>query len=111
MKKLFFSAALLMGFAAVSFAGNPKDAKNTNGTEAKAKQNLVWYKVTYDATHPQGYIPSGTAIEATGDRSEAEALETCPEGSNFDCLRGFESTPTLPTNSAGDDQITTPVQP
>lgn len=109
MKKLLFSAALLMGAVAVSFAGMPKDSKSetANNTEGQVKAVYYWYKVTYDAAHPSGFIPSGTSMLLNGDETEARELEECDEGSQRDCLRGFDAAPTLPTNSAGQAQIKT----
>ncbi|XHR94286.1 hypothetical protein ACFJIV_29030 [Mucilaginibacter sp. UC70_90] len=117
MKALKLIPALaFMAIAAVSYAGSPKsEAKDAKPTEANtattAGANLVWYEVTYDASHPSGYIPSGTAPAITGDKSQAQALGKCPDGTDFDCLRGFNSAPSLPTNSVGNDQIKTDEQP
>lgn len=108
MKKIIFSA-LLMGFVVVSFAGNPKDAKNTNGTEAKAKQNLVWYKVTYNATYPNGAVLSSADYVDEGEESQISS--PCDEGTQRDCVRGFSSAPSFPTTSNGDGQIKTDEQP
>ncbi len=110
MKKIIFSVALLMGFAAASFAGNPKDSKSETFTQTTSNSTMVWYKVTYDAGHPLGYIPAGSTSLAD-DRNEAEALEECEPGVTRDCLRGFNNAPTLPTGNSGDDQIKTDEQP
>ncbi len=96
MKKLLFSAALIMGAAAVSFAGNPKgetkDA-NTAKTEAKAGNQLFWYDVVYDGAHPNGYVPTGS-IPSQEERSEAE--DGCPAGEAKLCKVGYSQTQTLP---------------
>lgn len=114
MKKILLSAALLMGLSTAVFAGTPKgEAKEPKKAEVSSNTstNLVWYKVTYDAAHPSGYIPAGRAPEITADKAEAEELNLCPDGASYDCLRGFENPPTLPTNSAGSDQVKTNQQP
>jgi len=109
MKKIIFSAALLMGFATMSFAGNPKvetkDNPSATKTEAKAGTDLVWYKVVYDASHTMGYIPANAQPIFEGDQSGAEALGECPSGNAKDCLRGFADEPTLPSNDQGDQQV------
>lgn len=47
MKKVIFSAALLMAAATVSFAGNPKgEAKAETPTEAKSEATLNTYYIT-----------------------------------------------------------------
>lgn len=48
MKKVLFSAAILMAFASVSFAGTPetKNAKSDSPTEVKAQQDETTYYVT-----------------------------------------------------------------
>jgi len=105
MKKVFFSA-LLMGFAAVTFAGTPKS--ENNGATRSSDDDMVWYRVTYDASHQQGYIKAGEPIAFTGDQSGAAALGLCPVGNDLDCLRGYNTPPSLPTpnGGAGDDQVT-----
>ena len=47
MKKVLFSAAILMAFATVSFAGTPetKTTKSDSPTEAKAQQDETTYYV------------------------------------------------------------------
>ncbi|ULT38769.1 hypothetical protein KRR40_27245 [Niabella defluvii] len=91
MKKLLFSAALTMGFAAVSFAGSPKgNTKEATPTKAEATsqtQTLHWYQVTYNATYPNGAILNAGDYEDTGEKSEI--VSPCEPGNNQDCLRGF----------------------
>ena len=95
-----------MGFAAVSFAGNPKDGKTTteNATEAKAGQALYWYKVSYVGS-TEGFIPANAPLQAHDE--EANVNSPCDPGSERDCLRGFASPQTAQTNALGDGQIKT----
>nr|WP_199078233.1 hypothetical protein [Pedobacter sp. ASV19] len=115
MKKVFFSAALLLGLTSISFADTPKgeakDAKSETPTTSETGVTMKWYAVTYDAAHPNGYIPSGSTILVTGEQTDAESLRKCEEGTTFDCLRGFVSTPSLPSNSIGDGQVKTDDRP
>lgn len=107
MKKIIFSAALLMGFAVVSFAGNPKDGKATateNTTETKAGQQLYWYRVSY-ATNPNGIVPANSPLEAYDE--EANVNSPCDPGSERDCLRGFPEAQTAETDAPGEGQIKT----
>lgn len=104
----------MVAMTTAAFAGSPKnETKEANATEAKtsSKANLVWYPVTYDGAHMSGYIPAGTASVTTGDKSQAEDLGICPDGTNFDCLRGFDSAPLLPTSNAGTEQVKTDDKP
>ncbi|MBT2561314.1 hypothetical protein J7E50_10770 [Pedobacter sp. ISL-68] len=116
MKRLLLTGSLIMAAATLSFAGNPKgESKTETPTEAKstAGQTLQWYIVSYDnpSVYPNGYIKSGSAAILTGDKNDAEQLDECPNGANYDCLRGFASAPSLPTGNAGTDQVKTDVQP
>jgi len=107
MKKFILSTGLMLA-AAVTFAGSPKgETKEATTTENTAGDQLVWYKVTYDAAHPTGYIPSGSTPVYSGDKAGAEALNECEDGSTRDCLRGFNSAPPLPSTSNGIDQVKT----
>lgn len=109
MKKLLFLSVVALSSAFVSFAGNPdKPAKPTSTsaeTETQSGTTLFWYEVTYDASHPSGYIPSGTPLLVEGERAEAEDMSECSPGNVRDCVRGFSSQPTLPTSNPGTDQI------
>ena len=109
MKKIILSAALLMGFAVVSFAGTPKDGNTVNDNSGEAKQNLVWYKVTYNATYPQGAVLSSSDLVDEGEESEIDS--PCDDGTQRDCLRGFSAAPSFPSTSNGDGQIKTDEQP
>jgi hypothetical protein len=106
MKKVIFSAALLMGVAIISFAGNPKDGKTNvgNATETKAGQQLYWYKVSY-ATDPNGIVPANSPLVAHDE--EANVNSPCDAGSERDCLRGFQQAQTAETDAPGDAQIKT----
>lgn len=109
MKKLLFSAALLMGFAVVSFAGNPKgESKNSSESAAKSQtQVLHWYQVTYNASYPDGAILSANDYEDTGEKSEI--VSPCDPGNNQDCLRGFtqelQTFPETTVPSSEDEKI------
>jgi hypothetical protein len=96
MKKILFSAALLMGAATISFAGNPKgetkDAKTPieNGQETTTKQKaqaLYWYD-------------GSTGVLLDPNPSE-EPLSDCnaPSGN---CARGFEQPVSDPINTQTD---------
>lgn len=105
MKKVIFSAALMMGLATVSFAGTPKECKTTAENVTKTKSGeLYWYKVSY-ATNPGGIIPANSPLVAYD--LEANVTSPCDPGSERDCLRGFEEEQTAETNLPGDGQIKT----
>ena len=110
MKKFILSAGLMLA-AAVTFAGNPKGETESTAAKTSSEASMKWYAVTYDAAHPGGYIPSGSPVLVTGDQAAAENLRRCEAGSNYDCLRGFNTAPSLPTTSSGDGQVTTDDQP
>jgi hypothetical protein len=111
-KKIVPVFAMALGLSSLSFAVTPETTTPVAAkSESKAGLTLKWYVVTFDATHPNGYIPSGTPIAVTGDQSDAEMLDQCDPGSTRDCLRGFISTPSLPTNNNGDGQVKTDEQP
>ncbi|MGE9310483.1 hypothetical protein ACLOAU_02500 [Niabella sp. CJ426] len=98
MKKILFSAALMMGFAVVSVAGTPKSESKPTETQStnKSGQSLYWYDVVYDGSHQDGYVPNGTTPEQ-GERSEMEG--DCPQGEAKLCKVGFQSQQTLPISS------------
>lgn len=79
-------------------------------TAKKSVQNnlaiLDWYQVTYDAQHPNGYIPDASAFYVTDEK--ANVSSPCDLGTVKDCLRGFSSTPAFPTGLPGSDQIKKP---
>lgn len=116
MKKIFLYAALMIGATTLSFAGTPKgEAKDANTncsaeasvkSESKTTSVMYWYSVTYDATHPNGVVLNASSHYQDGEQSEIDS--PCPDGSEKDCLRGFNSALTsFPNNAAGDAQIKT----
>jgi len=107
MKNLILSA-LMMGAAAISFAGNPKvegkDATTTR-TEEKAGAQLYWYSVQYDASHTNGFVASSTTpVHAEREQMEGE----CTPGNDKLCQVGYSSPQSLPITdlSTSDDDIT-----
>ena len=107
MKKIIFSAALLMGFAVVSFAGNPKGSATSteSPTEAKttAQTSYYWYDVQYDA-FGQPYVPAGST-PTQGERDKVEG--DCELGNDKLCKVGYSNAQTLPINDpeAAPEQI------
>lgn len=101
MKKVFFSA-LLMGLAAVSFANN--------GNSKTSGSTLYWYEVDYsNPMYTNGYIPAGATLVAHAEQSQVPPK--CDEGTDRDCLRGFDSPQTSATDDPGTEQIKTDEQP
>ena len=79
MKKVIFSAALLMAAATFSFAGNPKETKEAKAetpTEAKSEATLNTYYVT-------------------GESGSNYTLSTSP---NPDCNQGTDKPCQISTN-------------
>lgn len=104
--------ALVMGLSFSASAGTPKgEARELKAevtrNEKSTNSPLLWYIVSYDnpSAYPNGYVKAGTPVAYNGERSGAEAMEICPDGNTLDCLRGFPTAPTLPTEDAGEDQI------
>jgi len=99
MKKIFFAS--LAVFAAVLFSAFIVPDQQPPEDE---KANYIWYRVVYDVDHPDGYIPEGAEPEFVNvSKSSADAMDNC-SGTTADCLRGFLSTPSLPTEDPGDEQ-------
>lgn len=109
LSKLLATVALAMGSLSL-FADAPKKeakpetpAKTEVKSDAQAGAVLYWYEVTYDASHPSGYIAPGTPVFTHAEKGTFST--DCTPGDDIDCMRGFVSQPSLPTNNAGDDQI------
>lgn len=94
MKKVsLFITALMLGLTLTTTAGTPKgetkEPKKAEASVASATSvNLHWYKVTYNATYPNGAILSETDFEDVGEKEDITS--PCPAGNNQDCLRAFE---------------------
>lgn len=102
MKKYILST-LVIAISLIAFAFSTV-TKTTKETHANP---LYWYKVTYDASHPAGYIPNSTAFYVQSEKSQVNS--PCSAGVDKDCLRGFVSTLTsFPTMASGTDQIKRP---
>lgn len=84
LKKLTFGlVALVLAFGLVFSVSAFKDTTK--------KTALYWYKVSYDdpITYPDGYVKAGTPLFDYAEMSEVES--PCDEGSDLDCLRGFDA--------------------
>lgn len=107
MKKVLFSAALLMGLSAVSFAGNPKGEASPATSETKTKvadAPLYWFSTEDD----------GSLTDPSGIDPLVQPSETAPcDGSSPDmCARGFTQEQThivdgkrVPLNPNGGEEV------
>ena len=95
MKKYLLSLVAIV--VAIGFSAYTTISKKQN--VSKDTTTYDWYAVDY-STNPSGEVPLGaTKIFDDYTQADAQADDGCTNTVQKHCLRGFISTPSLPTTS------------